>query len=133
MNFLHIALLSNFEIQGELEHRRCKRFYPRVHKGAKHFAVGIAKHTRRERILYNISKDSGIQMHHAAKKTKLSMKGNPSVSFADTEKMPNAKPEEHYQMSDETRHSIPIAQYLGEHKDDPALKVWSFLIPSFTK
>jgi hypothetical protein len=123
LNFLHGALLSNFEIQGELEHRRCKRFYPHVHKGAKHFAVGIAKHTRRERILHNISSDSGIQMHRAAKKRKLSAKGNLSVSFADTENMLNAKPEEHYQMSDKTRQPVPIARYLGEHKDDPAVKV----------
>ena len=61
------------------------------------------------------------------------MKGNPSVSFADTESMQNTKPEEHYQISDDTCHLIPITQYLGEHKNDPAVKVWLFHAPSFAQ
>jgi hypothetical protein len=90
--------------------------------------VGIAKQTRRERILHNISKDAGIQMRHAAKKRKLTAKGNPSMPFSTNERMPNAKPEEHYQISDETRHAIGISRYLGEHQDDPAVKVYSIFL-----
>ena len=42
-------------MQGELEHRHCKRFYPRVHKGQ--FVIGIAREVQRERILQFTAKN----------------------------------------------------------------------------
>jgi hypothetical protein len=54
VSFLYNIFLQKvpllIETQGELEHRRCKCFYPRVHKGL--FASGIAREIRRERILH---------------------------------------------------------------------------------
>lgn len=37
--------------------------------------------------------------------------------------MPKARAEKHYQISDDTRHSVEISRYLNEHQNDPATKV----------
>ncbi|PPR00724.1 hypothetical protein CVT26_012318 [Gymnopilus dilepis] len=111
---------------GEREHRRCKQFYPRVHKGSKHYTIGIAKHVRRERIIHNISQknNKSSATKRPTKKQKKAPSGNPSIPFEEaSEKMSTARPEKHYQMSDEKRHPVPIAPYLHEHSGDPAIKV----------
>ena len=97
--------------QGELEHRRVKRYYPRVHKGQ--FVKGIAKQTRRERILNILTNPTPL----------MSAAGNPSLPFSQDESMPQAPSDKAYQMSTEIRHKLDISCYLGDHEDDPALTV----------
>lgn len=104
--------------KGELEHRHCKRHYPRVHKGRS--TAGIARHIRRERILHNIRKDREEQ-HPPRKKRRLDKSGKKSAE--NDERLPLAPPEDHYQMSNETRHPIELSTWLGKNEDDPALTV----------
>ncbi|KAF8802003.1 hypothetical protein BYT27DRAFT_7226594 [Phlegmacium glaucopus] len=121
---------DNYSTQpGELEHRRVKRQYPRAHKGK--FAVGIAKQTRRERILHNIMKRhshlkvSRKRKHgvpHEPPIISSTTCGNPSIPFSASEPLPAAPSNQHYQMSMEIRHKVPISVWLGDNKGDPALK-----------
>ncbi|KDR80175.1 hypothetical protein GALMADRAFT_62788 [Galerina marginata CBS 339.88] len=87
---------------GELEHRRVKRFYPRVHKG-KHVA-GIATQVHHERLLHNLNEQ------------------NKKAQTQASEALPPTPPEQHHHISEETRHKVPLAGWLGENEEDPALK-----------
>jgi len=136
-------LMHNFVIrlipslfQGELEHRRVKRQYSRAHKGK--FAVGIAKQTRRERMLHNIMKrhshlNVSRKRKHGAFPDKFptissngTTCGNPSIPFSSSEPLSAAPSNQHYQMSTEIRHKVPLSVWLGDNKGDPALKVSHF-------
>jgi hypothetical protein len=49
--------------------------------------------------------------------------GNLSIPCSESESLPAASPNQHYQMSTEIRHKVPISVWLGDNKSDPALKV----------
>ena len=120
-------------MQGELEHRRVKRYYPRVHKGQ--YVKGIAKQTRRKRILNILTNPAPL--FSAKPKSATSQKrkfgesnalrqgdaGNPGLPFSQDESMLPGPSDWAYQMSTEIRHKLDISCYLGEHEDDPALTV----------
>jgi hypothetical protein len=113
-------------VQGELEHRRCKRFYPRVHKGK--FAPGIAREVRRERILQFKAKNHGPVATRPPQKKRKKISGKSfSIPFSQSEPLPRANQDLHYQMSNETRHPHDITMMLGEHYGDPALEVSTLL------
>ncbi|KAF9032603.1 hypothetical protein BJ165DRAFT_1604790 [Panaeolus papilionaceus] len=104
---------------GELEHRRCKRFYPCVHKGKRHYACGIAVHISQERRLHNLGKISGIQMTRPTKKQRVGPKRHKAL--VDERLLPS-RASDHYQISVEMRNPIPIRLFLSENNDDPAVK-----------
>ncbi|PPR02756.1 hypothetical protein CVT24_002089 [Panaeolus cyanescens] len=104
---------------GELEHRRCKRFYTRVHKGSQHYAMGIAVHVSRERQVFNRTADTGAQMERPNKKRKPNL---PIRSLPKQEVLSNSRAADHYQISDETRNPIRIKGFLAQHQGDPAIK-----------
>jgi len=108
-------------MQGELEHRRCKRFYLRVHKGL--FVAGIAREVHRERILQFTVKKQGLVVDRPRKKQKIMSPKSLAIPFSHSEHLPPSQPNQHYQISDETRHSHDISRMLGEYYDDPATKV----------
>ena len=109
-------------IQGELEHRRCKRFYPRVHKGL--FASGIAREVCRERILQFTVKNHGlIAERPSRKKQKTLSRKSLSIPFSESERLPPANPDQHYQMSNDTRHPVDISRMLGDCHGDPGCNV----------
>ena len=119
--------------QEELKHRRVKRQYSRVHKGK--FTVGIAKRTRRERILHNIMKrHSHLKVSRKRKHgvpdplstLSSTTSGNPSIPFSSSEPLPAAPSNQHYQMSSEIRHKVFLSVWLGDNKGDPTLKVSHF-------
>jgi hypothetical protein len=97
--------------QGELEHRRSKRFYPIVRKG--NHAVGIGKAVSRERLLQLISQRT---IHP---KVRRSPKGRKPVK----ESLPHTSPTTHHHISAETRNKVDIADLLDENEGDPALEV----------
>jgi len=107
-------------IKGELEHRQAKRFYPRVHKGKYKFVRGIARQVRRERILYNLNKKPGLLSRPLAKKRKLNAPKGFVLPFSATEIFPTASPNQHYEMSHDTKFPIDITTDLGDNLDDPA-------------
>jgi len=98
--------------QGELEHRRSKRFYPIVQKGR--HAVGIGKAVSRERLLQQISQRTSGSIHP---KIRPSLKGRKRVS------LPQTSPTTHHHISAETRNKVDIADLLDENEGDPALEV----------
>ena len=123
---IKIRAEANCHAQGELEHRRCKRFYPRVHKGK--FAPGIAREVRRERILQFKSKNHHLVVKRPShKKQKTLSRKSFSIAFSDSERLPSANPDRRYQMSNETRHPHDISRMIGEHYGDPALEVRTVL------
>jgi hypothetical protein len=96
--------------QGELEHRRIKRFYPRTNKVG--YPQQIAKHQRRERLLYNLSKSSTPENNPTA-----------TVSFQESDPLPYTPPTVHHHISNSNRHHINLTAWLGTHSGDPALIV----------
>ena len=117
--------------QGELEHRRVKRFYLRVHKGK--FTEGITKQQRRERILHMMK---GQAPHHPSKLArKRKYRHNtqdattdPCVSFNDLETLPSSSPYEHHKISNDVQHKIDLSCWLSEHCGDLATKVCNRLL-----
>ncbi|KAF9521934.1 hypothetical protein CPB83DRAFT_872126 [Crepidotus variabilis] len=100
---------------GELEHRRGKQFYPRVRKGF--HASGIAKETRRERLLHNIKqRRASIGCNSAQTNVKSTGRRGRREKLAPT------SPTAQHQISRETAHKISIADLLDENEGDPALK-----------
>jgi hypothetical protein len=96
--------------QGELEHRRVKRFYPRTSKVG--FTQQIAKHQRRERLLHNLSKLSLPENHPTA-----------AVSFQESDPLPYTPPTVHHHISNSNRYYNNLTGWLGTHSGDPALIV----------
>ena len=121
------VLLTYKPIQGELEHRRVKRFYPRVHKGKFKFINGIARHVRRERILHNLKMRPGLQpLRPLPKKRKLNPQKSFILPFSATETLPTASANQHYIMSRDTKFPINITTDLGDNLEDPARVVRNF-------
>jgi hypothetical protein len=118
--------------KGELEHRRLKRFYPRVHKGQ--FTRGITKQQHRERILSQMRELAPQPSFSTEKKRKYgdmqagnSEEGGLSISFEDTESLTPTSPRSHHQISREVCHKINLLAWLGNNQDDPALQVNSIM------
>ena len=89
-------------LQGELEHRRVKRFYKTTNKVK--FTEGIAKRQQRERILHKMSLL------------------DPSRTKRD-DVLPPTPPEAHYHMSAHTKSYSDLLAWFGERSEDPAYKV----------
>ncbi|KAH9011426.1 hypothetical protein EDB83DRAFT_2448378 [Lactarius deliciosus] len=107
---------------GELEHRRCKRFYPRVHKGKSHYKRGIAKHVHREHAIHNIGKELDLDMSRPMKRRKLSTPdGQLETGFAHTG-LPQAPPQQRYQLPERSHHIVMLDVFLRENRRDPAVK-----------
>ncbi|KAF9033835.1 hypothetical protein BJ165DRAFT_1615947 [Panaeolus papilionaceus] len=104
---------------GEVEHRRCKQFYPRVHKGKKYYAVGIAKQVSHQRVMHNRGQVLGIQMARPNKKKRLSPTTQRDIVNEGVRSNNASVP---YLISDETRNPIRISSFLSTHAGDPAVK-----------
>jgi hypothetical protein len=119
VRFFSIHIFHSFKTdindQGELEHRRIKRFYPRTSKVG--LTQQIAKHQRRERLLHNLSKPS-----------RATTKNNPmaSVGFQESDPLPYTSPTAHHHISNSNRHHNDLTAWLGTHSGDPALAVRYF-------
>jgi len=88
-----------------LEHRRGKRFYPRVRKGM--HIKGIADHVSRERLLHELQE-------HNSRRVQL-----------DTEHLPHTSPTAHHHISAEVKNKIRLARWVNDNKDDLAIEVQS--------
>jgi len=100
--------------QGELEHRRSKRFYPIVRKGR--HAIGIGKAVSRERLVQVITQ-RGVGATH--RKAQPHRKGRKPVK----EYLQYTSPSIHHHISTETRNKVDIADLLDENEGDLALEV----------
>ncbi|KAH9004426.1 hypothetical protein EDB84DRAFT_1573164 [Lactarius hengduanensis] len=107
---------------GELEHRRCKRFYPQVHKGKRHYKRGIAKHIHREHAIHNIGKELNLDMSRPAKRRKLSTRDGQLETGVAHKGLPQAPPQQRYQLPERSRHIVMLDVFLRENRRDPAVK-----------
>ena len=107
-------------LQGELEHRRGKRFFKRVRKG-KH-VLGIGIQVRRERLIYRLQ-ERNKQRQQAASNISTTNEDLLTVSFEEQEHLPPTLPTEHHHISNDTRQKIQLAQWLNNYRDDPAIQV----------
>jgi hypothetical protein len=114
--------------QGELEHRRLKRFYPRVNKGK--FTLGITKQQRRERLIsqmHELAPQPGSSIGQKRKRNKSFARdledAGPSISFEDAEALMPTPPSSHHHISRDVRYKINLLAWLGSNHGDPALKV----------
>ena len=107
-------VLLSATYQGELEHRRPKRFYLIVHKGR--HAVGIGNAVSREQLIQQITQR---RVGAAHSKFRLTPKGRKPVK----EPLQHTSPIAHHHMSAETRNKVDIADLLDENEGNPALEV----------
>ena len=113
--------------QGELEHRRLKRFYPRIHKGQ--FTRGITKQQQCERLLSRIREIAPQPSSSKGKRKYNDMQaGNsdeagPSIPFEDTESLMPTPPDSHHHISRDVRHKVNLLAWLGDNRSDPTLEV----------
>lgn len=106
--------------QGELEHRRVKRFYVRTNKTLS-FTRQITKHERRERVLERIRQ--GERARQSSAPATSSEPPRAFVPFTDSEPLPKTSPEVHSHISHSKRARINIFQWLEAHAGDDALRV----------
>ncbi|KAG2046721.1 hypothetical protein BDR06DRAFT_898681 [Suillus hirtellus] len=120
---------------GELEHRRVKRFYPRVSKSQ--FTSGIAKQQHCERILFRMAEhaqsvrsiSTGHKKGEGKSRTWKKVSSDaPSLRFEDSEQLPFTDPRAHYHISTGVRHFVDIAQWLKKNVNDPAFTVNDHII-----
>ncbi|KIK18470.1 hypothetical protein PISMIDRAFT_109369, partial [Pisolithus microcarpus 441] len=110
--------------QGELEHRRVKRFYTWTNKIS--FTHAIAKHQQRERLLHQIREQNhtvgqAIARNAAQESARDTVPNNPSLHFVDQEPLPNCPPELHYQISQGKKYRWDLSAWLSHNKNDLAL------------
>ena len=121
LTFLTVYLSHN---QGELEHRRVKRFYSRTNKIG--FTRAIAKHQQRERLLHRIRQENqAIAAAAEEREIRLPTVGGerPSLHFVDQEPLPNCAPDAHYQISQGKKFYWDLGAWLARNKGDKALEV----------
>lgn len=113
-----------------MEHRRLKRFYPRVHKGQ--FTRGITKQQQRERLLSRMREVAPQPSSSTEKKHKYNEMqagiledAGPSIPFEDTESLTPTPPGSHHHISRDVRHKVNLLAWLSDNRHDPALKVSS--------
>ena len=111
------------KFQGELEHRRGKRFFKRVRKG-KHI-LGIGLQVRRERIIHKLQeRNKRIQERLNKQRQPLTKDDLPTVPFEDhTETLPPTAPTQHYHISINSRQKVQLSQWLSRNEKDPAVHV----------
>lgn len=126
--------------QGELEHRRVKKYYARTNKND---AVGqITQLERREAALLKIARQQQDEINippiasveqpapRPPKKRKRSgieprKRTTLTLDFAESESLPYTPPEAHYHVSQSRNYHINIVRWLAENLGDPAIKVLS--------
>lgn len=115
-HLIHVS--SNFLIclQGELEHRRIKRFYARTNHRA--FQRQISRHERRTARLRAIKK------RVATTDTSTVLQGD------EDERLPHSDPSEHYHISNSRKVHFNITKWLVENKTDQAVTV-CFMLSGF--
>jgi hypothetical protein len=128
--------------QGELEHRRAKRFYPRTDK--KNHMGQIAQHTRRERILESIHRRE-LQLREKERRARIARKdglktppspqqgpscrckrGRPSKKNIMAQFRQPLPPNIHHQLSDSDCDYFNILQFVHDHRDDRAVTVSTY-------
>ncbi|KAF7299950.1 hypothetical protein HMN09_01002900 [Mycena chlorophos] len=104
---------------GELEHKRAKAFYNRTSKNDATKQIGNLE--RREALPVDsdpASVPTGSKRKRApAKATK---KRQPTLSFAETERLPYTPPEDHFQISLSRNIHVNLDVWIAEHLGDPA-------------
>lgn len=149
---MHLTIPNLTDLyQGELEHRRAKKFYPRTSR--KGHTQQIAQHTRREKVLQSISAREAARRLRIATNpsssppfpsngpnpTATRRRGRPrksnalGISFKDSGPLPPTPFRVHHQISESQVNSFDLTQFVLERKNDPALKVSSSktIIPSW--
>ena len=122
--------------QGELEHRRVKRFYARTNKN-KAFTQQITRQQRRERIIRKIRErlkkqdDTNVaclsrdaEILHLPVNFKGIQSPSPAVSFEESDALPQTSPEVHHHISNSTRQKENIFKWVDYHKhngDQPVM------------
>src|ERR1700722_1526279 len=112
--------------QGELAHRRVKKFFGRTNKNK--FQRQITKQERRERLLHTI-RNRNQESHLAPEGPSprplalLTTASRPSLTFQESDPLPYTDPSTHYHISQSPKHHENIASWLGRNAGDPAIKV----------
>ncbi|KAJ3562565.1 hypothetical protein NP233_g9492 [Leucocoprinus birnbaumii] len=101
-------------IQGELEHRRVKKFYIRTNKMST-FAWQIARHERRERLIHQIH-----QME--IKESQSNQGGDVHIPFEASEPLAPTPPTSHFHISQSRSFPRDVTDWLHKNRGDPALE-----------
>jgi len=108
----------NYLSQGELEHRRLKRFYVRTNKGRK-FERQISRHQRRERLLRTIA--------HQVEQSAVPQTEGLIIPATECEPLAATAPEQHHHIANGKLFKLNLFRMVDENEGDRALKVCSFI------
>ncbi|KAI0689453.1 hypothetical protein C8T65DRAFT_517303, partial [Cerioporus squamosus] len=110
--------------QGELEHKRVKRFYALTNKNIK-FEWQMARLQRRQQYLNGKGPHVPPQKRKRKKCSRARYVRTPlraavQVPFAVEEPLAPCSPKEHIQISEEQTSSVHIRELIGQNRDDPS-------------
>lgn len=129
---------ADTQLQGELEHRRVKRFYSRTNKNK---AIRqMTSQERREQALIRLRRklakiqasDTPLPTSPQARPPAKSSKGKgkarpktnkPYADFLETEALPYTSPEQHHHISMSRNRHMNYVRLLSDSEGDPAVKV----------
>ena len=120
-------------LQGELEHRRGKRFFKSVRKG-KHAILGIGLQVRRQHLIHQLKERQKQSMKQAGTSdleshiSTTDANDLPTVPFEEQENLPPTLPTLHHHISLDNRQKIQVSQWLHRNQADPAVKVRLYFI-----
>jgi hypothetical protein len=122
LNLFYCDLTSILHLlQGELEHRRGKRFFKSVRKG-KHAILGIGLQVRRQRLMHQLNERQKQQAGTSDSRI-IDANDLPTVPFEEQETLPLTSPTQHHHISIDNRQKIQVSQWLHRNQADPAVKV----------
>ncbi|KAJ7331379.1 hypothetical protein DFH08DRAFT_708356, partial [Mycena albidolilacea] len=116
--------------QGELEHRRVKRYYARTNKN--HAVRQITQLERRETALLRIASRARSSAQRKVNPTtatpvpqnhKRNLRNRETyISFAESESLPYTTSDEHHHISPSRNFPLHLTAWLAKNRDDPAIK-----------
>lgn len=125
-SFFYFMQSHYWYIQGELEHRRVKRYFARTNKN--NWCRQLTQRERRERLLNHIKKNNDAVK--SAAMTPTTAKG-PKPQDNGDEPLPFTSPKDHYHMSESRADHIDIPTWLASKQGIPAYDVSTYSILLF--
>lgn len=117
--FVSIVYMTNlYLLQGELEHRRVKRFYARTNKNNAHHQI-----TKLERREVFMEKCLHRRVRDIPNRIKPALRRRTQLGFLESESLPYTSPDIHHHISKSQLTYVNAGKWSEAHGSDPAVLV----------